>query len=128
MAEPTLFGDDTSLPPPTAAASQPTVGGSPRLRPVQRSQVEMRCDSLDQTLTESVAALLHEGLIELERVAQDGMKVRASAGAASFRRQPSLQACLEEAQQQVSALRQQGDEGATAASQRQQAARERGAQ
>jgi len=224
MTEPMFFGDDSPLSPPTAAASQPTRRGSPRLRPVERQQVEMRCASLDQllppdhearciwayvenldlspllqsikavagqpgrdandprvlyavwlyatfkgigsareldrlcqehlayqwlrggmsvnyhsladfrgdnvtlfnqSLTESVAALLHEGLIELQRVAQDGMKVRASAGASSFRRQPSLQACLEEAQQQVSALQQQQDEGATAASQRQQAARER---
>ncbi len=92
------------------------------------SLADFRSDNttlFNQTLTESVAALLHEGLIELERVAQDGMKVRASAGAASFRRQPSLQACLQEAERQVSALQQQQDEDAAAASQRQQAARER---
>jgi transposase len=41
---------------------------------------------LDRLLTESVAALLAEGLVDLQRVAQDGMRVRASAGAASFRR------------------------------------------
>ena len=41
---------------------------------------------LDRLLTQGVAGLMHEGLVEMERVAQDGMRVRASAGAASFRR------------------------------------------
>src|SRR5512142_1643302 len=40
---------------------------------------------LDDLLTRSVATLMAEGLVELNRVAQDGMRVRASAGAASFR-------------------------------------------
>jgi hypothetical protein len=39
-------------------------------------------DLLDQTLTNSVAVLMSEGLVTLDRVAQDGMRVRASAGAA----------------------------------------------
>ncbi len=46
---------------------------------------------LDRLLTQSVAALMAEGLVDLERVAQDGMRVRAGAGAASFRRRPSLE-------------------------------------
>lgn len=41
---------------------------------------------LKQLLTETVAVLLHEGVIDLNRVAQDGMRVRAAAGASSFRR------------------------------------------
>jgi transposase len=82
---------------------------------------------LDQLLTDSVGALLHEGLIELKRVAQDGMRVRASAGASSFRREPSLQACLAEADAQVQALKNQIDENSQAATRRQQAARERAA-
>ena len=45
---------------------------------------------LDRTLTASVAVLLHKRLV---RVAQDGLKVRASAGAASFRRRESLEKC-----------------------------------
>jgi transposase len=82
---------------------------------------------LDQLLTDSVATLLHEGLVELKRVAQDGMRVRASAGASSFRREKSLKACLEEADAQVQALKNQIDEDAQAATRRQQAARERAA-
>jgi transposase len=83
---------------------------------------------LDQLLTDGVATLLHEGLIDLQRVAQDGMKVRASAGASSFRREKSLRKCLEEADQQVQTLRSQVDEDSGAASRRQQAARQRAAQ
>ena len=51
--------------------------------------------------------LMAEGLVTLDRVAQDGMKVRASAGAASFRRQPTLEEALAEAEQQVAKLRQE---------------------
>jgi len=83
---------------------------------------------LDQLLTDGVATLLQEGLIDLKRVAQDGMRVRASAGAASFRREKSLQQCLEEAEQQVQALRSQVDEDGGAASRREQAARQRAAE
>ena len=36
---------------------------------------------LEGVLTESVATLLHQGLIDLTEVAQDGMRVRANAGA-----------------------------------------------
>jgi transposase len=84
-------------------------------------------DYLDQLLTDGVATLMHEDLVELQQVAQDGMRVRASAGASSFRREPSLQACLAEAEQQVAALKNQVDEDDGAATRRQQAARERAA-
>src|SRR5918993_1079588 len=63
---------------------------------------------LDDLLTQSVATLMAEGLVELNRVAQDGMRVRASAGAASFRRRPTLEEALAEAPQQVEALREEG--------------------
>ena len=82
---------------------------------------------LDQLLSDSVATLMHEGLVTLGRVAQDGMRVRASAGAASFRREKTLEACLAEAQQQVQALRQELEDDPAAANKRQQAARQRAA-
>jgi transposase len=82
---------------------------------------------LDRLLTDGVAALLHQGLVQLTRVAQDGMKVRASAGASSFRRRPTLAKCLQEAQAQVEALKTAADEDAAAVSRRQRAARERAA-
>ena len=55
-------------------------------------------EELDALLTQSVAVLMKEGIVDLTRVAQDGMKVRASAGAASFRRRKTLEACLAEAE------------------------------
>src|SRR5712664_3851841 len=60
---------------------------------------------LDDLLTKSVATLLEQDLVDLNRVAQDGMRVRASAGASSFRRRPTLEHCLEQAQEQVDRLR-----------------------
>jgi hypothetical protein len=60
-------------------------------------------------------------------VAQDGRRVRASAGKASFRRRGRLESCLEEARQQVQTLKQLADEAPEELSRRQRAARERAA-
>jgi len=65
---------------------------------------------VDALLTQSLGVLLHEGLLSLERVAQDGMRVRASAGAASFRRKPRLEQCLAAVEAQVERLKQEADE------------------
>jgi transposase len=51
-----------------------------------------------------VAILMHAGLVTLDVVTQDGMKVRASAGKSSFRREASLEECLATARAQVEAL------------------------
>ena len=82
---------------------------------------------LDQLLTQSVAVLMAEGLVDLNRVAQDGMRVRASAGAASFRRRPTLEEALAEAEAQVEALRAELEDDPAAGNRRQQKARERAA-
>jgi transposase len=82
---------------------------------------------LDQTLTASVAVLMQEGLVTLDRVAQDGMKVRASAGAASFRRRPTLEEHLAEAKAQIEALKRELNADPATANRRQQAARQRAA-
>ena len=52
-----------------------------------------RPEVLDDLLTHSAATLIHEGLVSLHRVALDGMRVRASAAAGSFRRRKSLEEC-----------------------------------
>jgi transposase len=82
---------------------------------------------LDQLLTDNVAVLIAEGLVDLNRVAQDGMRVRASAGAASFRRRPTLEEAYAQAQAQVEVLRAELDEDPGAENRRQQKARERAA-
>src|SRR5258708_9885620 len=45
---------------------------------------------LDDLLAGGVAALVEEGLVALDVLAQDGLKVRAAAGAGSFRRRERL--------------------------------------
>jgi transposase len=82
---------------------------------------------LDDLLTHSVATLMSEDLVDLHRVAQDGMRVRASAGAASFRRRPTLEQCLEEACTQVQRLRTELETDPAEANRQQQRARERAA-
>ena len=64
---------------------------------------------LDQLLTDTIATLIHQDLVTLETVAQDGMRVRASAGKSSFRREKSLKECREEAAEQVRKLREESD-------------------
>jgi transposase len=83
---------------------------------------------MDEVLTANVAALAAAGAISLERVAQDGMRVRADAGAASFRRQASLEQHLAEAGELVKDIKQRAAADPAAASRRAQAARQRAAQ
>jgi len=84
---------------------------------------------LDQLLVDTAATLLHQGLVTLEVVAQDGMRVRAHAGSSSFRRRKTLEKCREEARQQVQKLREESENETQqdASNARRQAARERAA-
>ena len=84
-------------------------------------------EKLDQLLTELLASLVKASVITLRTVAQDGTRVRASAGAASFRRERSLQKCLQEAKQQVEALKTKLDEEDETTDKRKRAAVERAA-
>jgi transposase len=82
---------------------------------------------LERLLVDSFAAMLKTGHASLERVAQDGMRVRAAAGAASFRRRASLERCRAEAAAEVVRLRAELDADPGVASRRQAAARQRAA-
>jgi transposase len=84
-------------------------------------------EKLDGLLTQLVASLMSEGLVSLQRVAQDGMRVRANAGKSSFRRQPRLEQCLAQAEEQVARLKQQTQPVEEVADRRQEAARQRAA-
>ena len=83
---------------------------------------------MDDLLTDNVAALAAAGAISLTRVAQDGMRVRADAGAASFRRQARLEEHLQEASELVQTLKVQAQSDPGLASRRAQAAQLRAAQ
>lgn len=85
-------------------------------------------DKLDELLAQVLAALTHQGLMTLERVAQDGMRVRADAGAASFRREPSLIEHRAAARAQVEHLKKALTEDPGAKLRVQEAARARAAQ
>ena len=63
--------------------------------------------AVDDLLSQIVGCLMAGEVISLNQVAQDGMRVRASAGAASFRRKETLERCLEEAREQVQRLAQE---------------------
>jgi len=85
-------------------------------------------NALDDLMTQVLAVLTHEGMVDLKRVAQDGMKIRASAGAASFRRQPSLEKCVEEARRHLEEIKREnleGDVSTRQAARRESAAQER---
>ncbi|MCH8884851.1 MAG: transposase [SAR324 cluster bacterium] len=82
---------------------------------------------LDDLLTRSVAALMMQGAVTLNRVAQDGVRVRAGAGSGSFRRRKRLNKFLEMADEQVQRLRRELEEDPAASKNRQQAAKLRAA-
>ena len=87
-------------------------------------------EALDQLFTQVIASLVDQGLVSVSRVSQDGVRVRVSAGAGSFRREERLQKLLAQSQQHVEELGRQVEAseqmgGVTA---RQAAARRRAAE
>ncbi|MFZ1990741.1 MAG: IS1182 family transposase [Alphaproteobacteria bacterium] len=84
--------------------------------------------ALDQLMTQVVQRMRDAGLIEFDVHAQDGMRVRASAGAASFHREATLSKSLEKAQAQVQVLEQARAAETSGLSAREQVAQERAAQ
>jgi transposase len=84
-------------------------------------------DKWDNLLTQIVASLCAEGLVTMQRVAQDGMRVRADAGSSSFRRRPRLEQFLEQAREHVETLKRLAEEQPDELTKRQRAARERAA-
>jgi transposase len=84
-------------------------------------------DLLDRLLTENVATLSMAGVIDLDEVVQDGTRVRASAGASSFRRKKKLHKELKKATRLVERLKQESDDDPDASNRRIRAAQERAA-
>ena len=84
-------------------------------------------EAMNKLLTEIVATMMHQKLVTLKQVAQDGIKVRAGAGAGSFHRGDSLKECLAKAEKQVERLAEEREHPDSGRSLREQAARERAA-
>lgn len=82
---------------------------------------------LDELMTQVLGVLMHQGLVDLSRVAQDGVRVRASAGAASFRRKGSLERSLEESRRHLEAVKRDAEDPDGKRSSRERAAAERAA-
>lgn len=82
---------------------------------------------LKQLQTDSLAGMLAEGLVSLECAAQDGMRVRASAGSHSFRRLPTLEEAQRQASEHLEKLERESAADAAGQTLREQKARERAA-
>ncbi len=86
-------------------------------------------DALDALFTQVIASLVDKDVVKVNRISQDGVRVRVSAGSSSFRREERLQKLLVKAKQHVEELRRQVDSPEYAAlSAKQKAARKRAAQ
>jgi transposase len=89
---------------------------------------EFRSDQggrIEQLLCDHVASLSTAGLIDLDEVAQDGVRIRANAGAASFRRRKTLKAELAKARRLLRRLARQNDDDTPSSGRQQRAAQER---
>ena len=78
-------------------------------------------------LSEHLAALSKAGLVDLEKLAQDGVRIRANAGAGSFRREATLDRHMAQAQAVVEKLKREVDADPEASNRRIRAAKERAA-
>jgi len=83
--------------------------------------------ALDELFSQVLGLLMGQHLISLSRVAQDGTRVRASAGSASFRRKARLKACVGAARDHLERLNAQAEQDPTQCSARQRAAELRAA-
>lgn len=68
--------------------------------------------ALDELMTDILASLMYKGVVSLDVVAQDGIRIRAAATAPSFRRRESLLACREQAALHLKATLAQADDPA----------------
>jgi transposase len=96
-----------------------------------KSLADFRVDHgtvLERLLVDSFTALVRAGVASLDRIAQDGVRVRASAGAASFRRHSTLEECRREAEQAIQEMRAKLEAAPGSASRQQAAARRRAAE
>jgi len=82
---------------------------------------------LDRLLTQSVTALIGEGLVRLAEIAIDGTKIRASASKASFKTGEKLLKVEAAVAERLAALKRQLEDDPGASNRRRQAARERAA-
>ncbi len=83
--------------------------------------------ALDDLLTEMITVLIAKGVVQVDRISQDGVRIRASAGRSSFRRERTLQKLRRQVSRHVQRLKQPCEDEADPRSSRQRAAQERAA-
>jgi transposase len=84
--------------------------------------------AFNELLKQCISALMHEGLVTLDLVTLDGVRIRANAGASSFRSEKTLREKLEQASALVADLAKDLDESAGKSEQKQRKRRARAAQ
>ena len=85
--------------------------------------------ALDALFTQVIASLVDQDIVKVSRISQDGVRVRVSAGASSFRREERLKELLQQAEEHVKQLHQQVDGGvASKLSAREKGARKKAAE
>lgn len=84
---------------------------------LSRFRVE-HLEALDTLLSDVLACLVRAGVLSLETVAVDGMRIRANASAPSFRREASLEELREQAALHLRAVLAQADDPELTAAQR----------
>jgi transposase len=84
-------------------------------------------DVLDRLLSESVTALISEGLVTLTEIAVDGTKLRANAGQGSFKSRSRLEAIETRVRARIAALRAETESDPQSSLRRKRAAQERAA-
>jgi transposase len=62
---------------------------------------------LEKMLVDTVTAMMQQGFVTLDTIGQDGMRVRASAGSSSFRREPTLSELHRKAEEHVKRLQEE---------------------
>jgi transposase len=82
-------------------------------------------EALDDLLTQMIAVLTQAQIVSVQRIAQDGTRIRASAGANSFGERETLEKHLEAARAHLEVVQQAAADPTRSAQQK--AARERGA-
>jgi transposase len=83
--------------------------------------------TLDDLLTQVITSLVAEGVVKIDRLSQDGLRVRASAGKSSYRRRAALERLREKVRADIERLKRLGESEDDPRSPSQRGAQERAA-
>jgi transposase len=100
--------------------------------PVERRTIsQFRIDNgelFENLLAQGIVILIKAGAVTLEEVAQDGLRVRASTGSGSFRRESTIEELYTAAKQRIQELKNESKEDINSCRTRQETDKKRGIQ